>query len=351
MSDTAEIDINICDGARQPLEAAIQWSARVSDGRSLMARRTQIVNGQGRQLRISVPFFDMFFDDYTVIVSADGYQNSGWFPVPVHPTAPARLDLLALPKDGSLHFANATWPRLNTAHPEIAAIIRRGTASDVAAEDLYGRVLESRPKALACFLNIITALSQMSFPIKKPLDYYWSIGWPADAATPDDWLKQMDGVFKQDRFFCYVDANILPDLREAAKKGAFAPEPNPQAFHPDATESFKQTQFDVCNVQLTIHGHDTARLPGPDGTLIDCVKIEPDIDYYKDLAAHGLEEVIPNTLGHRLTDPYVVYMLRWMAGRRIGLDFDPLYTVESAAGAVQDTPPGSPVFRASGGGR
>jgi hypothetical protein len=340
MSDMAEIDINIYNGARQPLEAAHQWSARVSDGRSVSARQTQNLNGQGPHRRISVPFFDMFFDDYTVIVSADDYENSAWFPVPVHPTAPARLDLLALPKDGSLHFANATWPRLSSAHPDIAAIIRRGTSSDAAAEELYGRVLESRPKALACFLNIITALSQMSFPKKKPLDYYWNIGWPADIATPDDWLNELDRVFKQDRFFCYVEASILPDLREAAKNGAFAPEQNPQAFHPDATESYKQTQFDVCNVQLTIHGHDTPRLPGPDGTPIDCVKIEPDIDYYKDLAAHGLEEVIPNKLGHQLTDPNVAYMLRWMAGRRIGADFDPLYTVESA---------GAEVFRTSGG--
>jgi hypothetical protein len=65
------------------------------------------------------------------------------------------------------------------------------------------------------------------------------------------------------------------------------------------------------------------------------VKIEPDIDYYKDVAAHGLLEVIPNWIDKKLgklglIDPKVVYALRWMATRREGLpDFDPLYTVES----------------------
>jgi hypothetical protein len=64
---------------------------------------------------------------------------------------------------------------------------------------------------------------------------------------------------------------------------------------------------------------------------VQCVKIEPDIDYYKDLGAHGLEEVIPNTITHGLTDPKVVYTLRWMATKREPHlpEFNPLYTVEA----------------------
>jgi hypothetical protein len=171
-------------------------------------------------------------------------------------------------------------------------------------------------------------MAQMRLPSgKSPLGYYWNIAWPDGDPAAGDWLSRLDLVFKQDRFFCYVDDAIIEDLRNAAKQGSFAPEPNPGMFHSDATESYKQTQFDVANVQLTFHGHDTCVLGGPDGSSISCVKIEPDIDYYKDLLSHGLLEVLPNLVTHDLTDPVIAYQLRWMAGRRIGSLFNPLYTV------------------------
>jgi len=46
------------------------------------------------------------------------------------------------------------------------------------------------------------------------------------------------------------------------------------------------------------------------------------------LGAHTLLEVIPNTLGHGLTNPQVVYVLRWIAGRHAGVpEFDPGYVL------------------------
>ena len=63
---------------------------------------------------------------------------------------------------------------------------------------------------------------------------------------------------------------------------------------------------------------------------VNCVKIEPDIDYFRDPAAHLLLEVAVNAFGS-LTDPRTVYALRWMAGQRAGIpEFDPLYTIEKA---------------------
>jgi hypothetical protein len=60
-----------------------------------------------------------------------------------------------------------------------------------------------------------------------------------------------------------------------------------------------------------------------------CVMIEPDIDYYKDLAAHALLEVKTNKVTNSLTDPRQVYMLRWIAGRHAGIpNFEPPYTIE-----------------------
>jgi hypothetical protein len=40
---------------------------------------------------------------------------------------------------------------------------------------------------------------------------------------------------------------------------------------------------------------------------VDCIKVEPDIDYFQDLGAHTLLEVIPNSITHGLTDPKKVY--------------------------------------------
>lgn len=82
-------------------------------------------------------------------------------------------------------------------------------------------------------------------------------------------------------------------------------------------------QFGEANVQLTFHENDTLTLDG-----LVSVKVEPDIDYYKDLGAHALLEVIPNELFGSLTDPKTVYVLRWIAGRHAGIpDFDPPYTI------------------------
>jgi hypothetical protein len=62
---------------------------------------------------------------------------------------------------------------------------------------------------------------------------------------------------------------------------------------------------------------------------MECVMIEPDIDYYKDPLAHALLEVAANKLTNSLTDPHQVYVLRWMAGRHAGVpNFEPPYTIE-----------------------
>jgi hypothetical protein len=58
------------------------------------------------------------------------------------------------------------------------------------------------------------------------------------------------------------------------------------------------------------------------------VMIEPDIDYYRDLGAHTIFEVVPNGLTHSLTEPAEVYVLRWIAGQTAGIpEFAPIYTI------------------------
>jgi hypothetical protein len=166
-----------------------------------------------------------------------------------------------------------------------------------------------RGGVLACLLNITTAMEQIHLPSGTPLDYFQELVW--------------DDSMAQDRFFGYADARLIDQTREAARQGLFAPEAASFLFHPGATSSYKQIQFGEANVQLTFHEEDRRTIGG-----VDCVKVEPDIDYYKDEGAHTILEVVPNRADHGLTDPRQVYILRWMAGQRAGRpEFDPLYTI------------------------
>ena len=57
-----------------------------------------------------------------------------------------------------------------------------------------------------------------------------------------------------------------------------------------------------------------------------CVRVESDVDYFRDIGAHAILEVLVNHVTHSITDPVQVYMLRWIAGKEAGLpEFDPLY--------------------------
>jgi hypothetical protein len=100
----------------------------------------------------------------------------------------------------------------------------------------------------------------------------------------------------------------------------------PGLFHPGATRSFKQIQFGEANLQVTFHEQSTTTVDG-----VECLKVELDIDYYRDPLAHALLEVLPNQFPGRMTEPAIVYVLRWIAGRRAGVpDFNPPFTIVAA---------------------
>jgi len=169
--------------------------------------------------------------------------------------------------------------------------------------------METRPAVLACFFNLATAMDQIHLPIDTPMDYIKELIWNEMA---------------QDRFFAWADPALVEQVRQAASKGAFAPEIGTANFHKGATCSFKQVQFGEANVQLTFHENDKRTI---DGTV--CVKVELDFDYYKDLGAHAILEIVANTLSGSLVDPRQVYALRWMAGRHAAVpDFEPPYFLD-----------------------
>jgi hypothetical protein len=312
---TGSILINLVDGTRQLLPGMVQWSARIFDGRSPGEWKEIIVDGSGSpELIKGLTYFDNLFDNYTVILYAKGYQGAAWKPVHISPAKLAVVDLMLIPENAHLNFSGASWQTLNSLRPRFAQILSTGVND---APTRYSNLMErSEGLVLGCLLNLLTAMSLITLPSgKSPLDYHWQPIW-------DDPQFAM----AQDRFFAYVDEALVDDVVKAGVIGSFAEEKDPGIFHPGATLSYKQTQFDVTNVQLTFHQGNAKTVQGPNGP-VDCVVVEPDIDYYKDLLAHFFLEVVPNKLSRGLSDPRLVYVLRWIAGKQAGSDFNPLYTM------------------------
>jgi hypothetical protein len=263
---------------------------------------------KSNELIFELPFFDNQGDNYTVMISADGYKDAGFFPVKLSNQYVKTLDVMLVSQNPGYNFAGARWPMAKALYPFLG-----GDVSDAAGEKRYDDLLDQTPAALACFLNLTEAMSDIALPQKTPLDYIRQMRWDA-AFMP-----------AQDRFFSYCDAELIHQVRDAAAAGKFSEEPAPGFLHPGATHSWKQVQFGEANVQLTFH-ENAADHKTIDG--VDCVTLEVDIDYFRDALAHFFLEVTVNKLTHALTDPVEVYVLRWMAGRMAGVpEFAPLYTV------------------------
>jgi hypothetical protein len=295
--------INVFDGTRNPIANGTQILLTITDGAQNLLYREYF---SGPSITLSLPFHNNFSDNYSIVVSASGYQQSGFQPVHIAPNAPQTLDLMLLPKNAGFNFAHAKWADVQAQLPLLAKIFS-ASASDAAAS--YAN-LEEQGDHLACLLNITTALQQIQLPRLTPLDYFKEFDLPNLAP---------------DRIFGYADAQLVAQVKQAAQQREFATEPAIDlALHPGATSSFKQIQFGEANVQLTFHENNRKTING-----IDCVYVEPDIDYYKDPGAHLLLEVLPNALTGMVSNPRVVYVLRWIAGQHAGVaNFDPLYTIQ-----------------------
>ena len=299
------VTVNLFDGTRQPMKNGTKILLTVRDGAQNQLFRDFV---SGPSIALTLPFHNNFADNYSIVGWADGFEQSGFQPVHIGPNVPQTLDLMLLPTDGDFHFAAAKWTDILAKKPQLARIFRAGVAGDAATE--YGQLMENHADHLACLLNISTAMEQSFLPQGSPLDYF----------------KQLDVPnLKPDRIFAYADATLVDQVKLAAQQGEFAIEPAADlTLHGDATSSFKQVQFGEANLQLTFHETNRKTIDG-----VDCVYVEPDIDYFKDTAGHLLLEVIPNVLTGTVSSPRTVYILRWIAGRHAGVpNFDPLFTIE-----------------------
>ena len=292
------LDVNVFDGTRNPLKSGTQILLTLRDGFQKERLRKYV---PGPHIPLELAIQNNLADYYAVIAFVDGFEQAGFQPIHISPEARQTLDLMLLAKNADFHFAGAKWRDIQSKRPALAKLFPTG--------DNYNDVMENHPDHLACLLNITTALQQIFLPQGTPLDYF----------------KQLDlAALAPDRFFGYADAALVNQVRLASQKGWFETQPaSDLVLHGDATSSFKQVQFGEANVQLTFHEKNRKSIGG-----VDCVYVEPDIDYYKDPGAHALLEVLPNAFGGK-TNPRMVYVLRWIAGRHAGVpEFDPLYTIE-----------------------
>ena len=303
MSDTSALRLRIFDGTRQLFAAPAQFLITITDGYQTQHVRQYYSEND---ITFNLPFFDNFGDEYTVLVWAQGYKQAGFSPVELSNSYVKTLDLMLISDTPGFSFVNARWAAAKAAYPFIGSDV-----DDATGETRYDNLLDQTEKTLACLLNLGEAMSQITLSQGTPLDYIKQMRWEAPFAPA------------QDRFFAWCDVELINQVKAAAAAGQFAAELNPGLFHPGATSSWKQIQFGEANVQLTFHENDTTIIDG-----VNCVMVEPDIDYYRDLAAHTIFEVIPNKLTNTLTDPTEVYVLRWIAGQTAGVpEFAPLYTI------------------------
>ena len=302
MADTGKIIVQVVDGARQPFRGDID--IRLFDGDK---QGGQQITRRGPAIVIdNIPCFDNARDLYTVLVSANGMVQSGYFPAKVAPNTLRPVFLMLLPKDGSFNFNQAHWNNLATTHPDVREILGADTTDETVAMDRYESVLEDQGIVAAGMWNILTAMSQLQLSTGTALSYFKQIRW--------------DESLQQDRFFGYADKKLLDQMHIAVAQNQFKPEIGSAMFHKGATSSFKQVQFGEANVQLTFHEND----PAPAG----CVSVEPDMDYFQDIGAHAIIEVLHNKLTGKISDPKTIYALRWIAGMQAGIpEFNPPYTV------------------------
>jgi len=302
---TSQLQVNIFDGTRQAISGGVQILYTITDGNNKCLVRQEYPPSTV----FDVPFYNNFGDNYTVLAFADGYEQAGFTPIACSPTVHQMLDIMLLKKTAGFNFAAAQWDRLASTNPLLSGILAHGAADDAAARERYTQLMEDRPPVLACLLNITTAMAAIQLRTGNPLQYFKGLIW--------------DDTMAQDRFYGWADPALYDEVKLAASHGVFSRELGFDLFHAGATDSYKQIQFGEANVQLTFHANDTKLIDG-----ITCIRMEPDIDYYKDLAAHALLEVVANGISGSLTDPQQVYVLRWIAGRHAGVaEFNPPYVI------------------------
>ena len=321
MADTTNLQVNLFDGTRQPFHVDVNVLIHVFNSASPNEEVGTIFKKGQSFLFKDLPFNDSPVDDLRVTVSAKHYYDAGFFPVTMPKNDTRVLNLMLVPKPYKFVFNRSTWDQLPGARPELFNLLGAGAVNDAAAKARYEHLMNENPSALAALLNITTALADIRLPRDSgttALSYFKDVIWEAPTAPPNH-----PETPQQDRFYAHATSELLAKIRDGAMQGDFKKEPLAGAVHPGATQSYKQVQFGEANVQFTF----LEKAASPPGLI----KMEMDIDYFKDPIAHAILEFIPNHFTKGKTNPVMAYALRWIAGKADEdvPEFDPLYVITS----------------------
>jgi hypothetical protein len=119
MSDASTLRLRIFDGSRQLFSKPASFLVRIVDGN----QRQQVWKEfpQNDLTFTNLPFYDNLFDNYTVLVSTDGYKQAGYHPVKPSSHYVTTLDIMLIPDDPGFSFVNARWPSAKSAYPFLAS--------------------------------------------------------------------------------------------------------------------------------------------------------------------------------------------------------------------------------------
>jgi hypothetical protein len=305
-ADFATVRLNVVDGTRKQIDSSVRLLLLVRDGDQNIDVNKEFPADKLPELKLQS--FGNARDRYAILLNSRHVIGAGFFPVWARRGAVSVVSLMLLPDDN--RFAFATWEQLKIQFPQVCKFLSCD-CDEATARQRYENLLATNEPTLTSLLNLITAMGAIHLNQGTPLDYFEEILW--------------DESMAQDRFFGFCRLDLIDQVLSAKEQGVFEAEPAPGLFHPGATRSFKQKQFGEANVQLTFHEGDTKK--GKSGATL--VKVEPDIDYFSDPAAHTIMEFFPNLISRQKTDPRQVYVLRWIAGQQAGVpEFNPPYTIE-----------------------
>jgi hypothetical protein len=276
----SKLQLRIFDGTRNLFAAPAKFLVTITDGNQTQHVRDYFPEND---ITFDLPFLDNFGDNYTVIVWADGYKQAGFVPVKLSDQFLKIVDIMLIANNPGFSFADAKWEAVNSRYPFLGSDVE-----DAAGEARYNNLLEQSEGTLACLLNLGESMGQISLSQGTPLDYLKQLRWDAPFAPA------------QDRFFAWCDVRLIDQVKNAAAAGKFAVENNPGLFHPGATSSWKQIEFGEANVQLTFHESERIVIDA-----VDCVMVEPDIDYFRDLGAHA-------SLAHGTSTPKLAQLCEFL---------------------------------------
>lgn len=311
-NQTGSVVLNVFDGQRRLVAPGTKLLVRIIDGNQKF-----IVDRyyDGPSIRFDgLPFYNNFGDNYTIIVWTNGYKQAGFTPVKISnkPEETPVLDLMLMPSEYTVDFSDATFDALKLTNLPIYFLLLSGD-SEATAKARWAGLMKNDPLTAICILNIATALSDAKLASGSPmLPFVRQLVFdPKSKEKPS-----------KSRFFGFADKRLVEELAGEVKRGTWQADPGSFVFHPGSTSSFREKRFGEANMQVTFYENDTKVIDG-----VACVKVEIDIDYYRDPAAHAILEVLPHLITGGASDPITVYQLRWIAGRRSGNDFAPPYRI------------------------